>query len=253
MKSEFHKLLRLSNRYILNKPFLVGGVPRDFVLGTSGKTFDYDITTNNADSIRLGVLFSEETDRPFRLFQEGNLKVMFDKFSYDFSSNFESDGVIKFLNNKGSGAGSADYETYSRDFTINTLQQDMDSHDIMDPTGMGVKDIEDGIIRTPVPAEITLIDDPRRIFRAINFSARYGMDVDSEIINFVRDNNKEIFNTELRPKDSFIVSKVGESISNDADRTIQLLDDMNILDEVPLEGLFKEQIIKRRMVLDYLD
>ena len=82
---------------MIDRPLLVGGIPRDYILGATGQTFDYDITTNSADSIRLGVLFSEVEGKPFRLFQEGNLKVMFDDFSYDFSSNFESDSVKDFL------------------------------------------------------------------------------------------------------------------------------------------------------------
>jgi|TARA_R110001583_G_scaffold16234_27_gene66373 tRNA nucleotidyltransferase/poly(A) polymerase len=252
MSSNFENLLNLANRYMIDKPRLVGGFPRDFLLNEKGKTFDYDITTNSPDSIRLGILFSDEVNKPFRLFKKGNLKVMFDDFSYDFSPNFESDGAKKFLRDKGVSDNSL-AESYSRDFTINTLQQDLITMEISDPTGLGIDDINRGLIRTPIPAEITISDDPRRIFRAIGFATRYNMDIDDNIINYVKNNVDNIFKDDSEIKDSFIVSKIGESIGKNADMAMDLIMKMNLLKKIPLEGAFKEQVVKRRMILDYLD
>ena len=40
MEAEFQKLLNLSDRYLIKRPMLVGGMPRDHVLGLEKKTFD---------------------------------------------------------------------------------------------------------------------------------------------------------------------------------------------------------------------
>ena len=79
------------------------------------------------------------------------------------------------------------------------------------------------------------------------------MDIDDNIINYVKNNVDNIFKDDSEIKDSFIVSKIGESIGKNADMAMDLIMKMNLLKKIPLEGAFKEQVVKRRMILDYLD
>ena len=60
-----------------------------------------------------------------------------------------------------------------RDLTINSLFYNLETDQVEDFTGNGVRDIEEGIIRTPLCPLITLTDDPLRLLRAIRFSARF--------------------------------------------------------------------------------
>jgi len=61
-----------------------------------------------------------------------------------------------------------------RDFTVNTLLENLHTGQTMDLTGMGLADLESGIIRTPGEPGVTFADDPLRMLRAIRFAARLG-------------------------------------------------------------------------------
>ena len=65
-----------------------------------------------------------------------------------------------------------------RDFTINTLLQNLHSSDITDPLGMAFADIEAGILRTPTDPLLTFQDDPLRMLRAVRFAARFGFAIE---------------------------------------------------------------------------
>lgn len=61
-----------------------------------------------------------------------------------------------------------------RDITINSLFYHLQNNTIEDWTGRGLMDLEEGIIRTPLAPETTLLDDPLRLLRTIRFASRYG-------------------------------------------------------------------------------
>ena len=172
--------------------------------------------------------------------------------SVDFSSNFISDDVVEYLKSDLGISDEKLFESYSRDFTINTMQQDLETNDIVDVIGNATDDFKSKIIRTVAPANITIADDPRRCIRAINFSARYDFDIDSNIINFVLENKEDLFSESSNIKDRFLINKISESIYHDADRTFYYIDKMKILDYIPLEGAFKDEVIRRKLVLKYL-
>jgi tRNA nucleotidyltransferase/poly(A) polymerase len=245
-------IVSIAEEYFIQAPLIVGGIARDYAMGLSPiKTDDVDLTTNTADSLRLGVLVADKYNVSFNIFEDGHIIVNFDNFNIDFSSNFISEDVVKFLNKKNTTIDKTDYEVYSRDFTINTLHQDIRTKEIIDPTGSGLDDLSSGLIKTPVPASISIADDPRRAFRAIYFAAKYDFEIDKEIIAYIS-NNHEIF-SDGRVKDRFISMKINSSISASPDKTIKYLKEMNLLSRVPLTGFFKDYMIKNKMVIEYLD
>lgn len=65
-----------------------------------------------------------------------------------------------------------------RDFTINTLLENIHTSEVLDLTGRAMQDLRDGIIRTPVDPLTTFDDDPLRMLRAIRFSTRFGFAID---------------------------------------------------------------------------
>lgn len=65
-----------------------------------------------------------------------------------------------------------------RDFTINTLLENLHTGQVLDLTGRGRKDIEDSIIRTPLDPQVTFADDPLRMMRAVRFAARFGFRIE---------------------------------------------------------------------------
>lgn len=247
LKDTLKLIQKVSEKYLIDKPYIVGGLPRDIYMAIPNvKTTDVDLTTNSPDVLRLGVLVADELNVTFELAEDGHITVFSDEFDLDFSSHFVSDKVVDYLNGKYLGLE----EAFSRDFTINTLHQDLVNEKIVDPTEMGFQDIEDKIIRTPVPPEITLTDDPRRAYRAINLAIRYGFDIDPEIIDFVL-HNQELFGPE-KIKDKYITVKINKSLGIDSDLTIKLLKEMNLFDKVPLSGTFKDVLIEKKLLVDYL-
>nr|BDD46216.1 hypothetical protein 48 [bacterium] len=231
---------------LIDKPYIVGGLPRDVYLGKTIKTTDIDLTTNSPDILRLGILVADVLNVPFELADDGHVTVFTDSFDLDFSSNFESPGVLEHLDEEKRKFA----EAYSRDFTINTLHQDLVSREIVDPTSAAFKDIDEGVIRTPVSPEVTLRDDPRRIYRAINLAVRYNFDISEEIKEFVL-KNPDLFTSE-NVKDKYITIKLTKALKIDADRTISLLKELNLFKNVPLVGAFKDVLIEKRLLAEYL-
>lgn len=74
-----------------------------------------------------------------------------------------------------------------RDFTINTLLENLHTGEVHDLTGRAMEDIEQGIIRTPTDPERTFEDDPLRMLRAVRFAARFGFSIENETYNALQD------------------------------------------------------------------
>lgn len=60
-----------------------------------------------------------------------------------------------------------------RDFTVNALAKDPDTGEIIDYFD-GLKDLEEGVLKTPLDPETTFNDDPLRILRGIRFAVTKG-------------------------------------------------------------------------------
>lgn len=74
--------------------------------------------------------------------------------------------------------GTIDDDSFRRDLTINSLDINISTGQLVDVTGHGVDDIRRHVIRTPLEPDITYDDDPLRILRCIRFASRYGWDID---------------------------------------------------------------------------
>ena len=249
MKSVLSNILRISEENKISKPYLVGGIPRDIYLGISTEDSDLDITTNSSDIIRLALLSCDFFKRYFKVFDDGHITIYSDEYTIDFSSNFVSDSAVKYL---GESDDEHMQEIYSRDFTINALHMTLDSNEILDPTGRGKEDADKKMIKTIASPEITLTDDPNRLWRAIELSARLDFDIDQDIVGFVKQ-NKEYFSEHPEIKLSYIENIIGKRIKTNPQKILENLIQMNILNLVPLTGEFKKELLKRKMVKDYLD
>ena len=77
-----------------------------------------------------------------------------------------------------------------RDFTINAMAISLQDHnfgELIDPFN-GIKDLDAGIIRTPLNPDITFSDDPLRMLRAIRFAAQLSFTIESETYSAISRN-----------------------------------------------------------------
>ncbi len=83
-------------------------------------------------------------------------------------------------------AGSLEEDIYRRDFTINTLAENIHSFELFDITGRALSDLKSGVVRTPVEPTITFFDDPLRMLRAIRFAARFDFTIEDLTWNAIK-------------------------------------------------------------------
>ena len=67
-----------------------------------------------------------------------------------------------------------------RDFTINAMAVNVVSGEFVDPWE-GLRDLSEGVLRTPSPPEISFSEDPLRMMRAARFASRLGFRVAPEV------------------------------------------------------------------------
>lgn len=75
-------------------------------------------------------------------------------------------------------AGTLADDARRRDFTINTLLQNLHTGEVTDPLGKAYADIDARIICTPTDPRLTFQDDPLRMLRAVRFAARFGFTIE---------------------------------------------------------------------------
>ena len=64
-----------------------------------------------------------------------------------------------------------------RDFTINTLLENLHTGEVTDPLGLAYVDLEAKTLRTPTDPLLTFQDDGLRMLRAVRFAARFGFQI----------------------------------------------------------------------------
>ena len=81
-----------------------------------------------------------------------------------------------------------------RDFTVNALAVCLNNDrygELMDPFG-GIRDLNDGILRTPLDPDITFSDDPLRMMRAVRFASQLGFRIADDTFEAIGRNAKRI-------------------------------------------------------------
>lgn len=90
--------------------------------------------------------------------------------------------------------GTLEDDQNRRDFTINTLALSLNEDDLgtlLDPFG-GFKDLEDGLIRTPLHPDQTYSDDPLRMMRAIRFATQLNYVIEKGSFESIKRNAERI-------------------------------------------------------------
>lgn len=82
--------------------------------------------------------------------------------------------------------GTPEEDAMRRDITINSMFYNINEDRVEDFLGIGLEDLSNGYIRTPINPVDTFTDDPLRILRVIRFAVRFQFDMDAAIENSSR-------------------------------------------------------------------
>ena len=164
--------------------YLVGGAVRDVLMGEPN--FDVDIAVEG-DGIALGQALAREL---------GGRVVLHEKFGtaivlYGNGSRVDvATARTEFYDHPGAlptvEQASIRQDLYRRDFTINAMAVSLKGADfgrLVDYFG-GHRDLAGGVVR--VLHNLSFIDDPTRIFRAVRYETRYGFRMDAHTFGLAK-------------------------------------------------------------------
>ena len=165
---------------------VIGGFVRDKILNKSDK--DLDVVC-----LGDGILLAEKTADQFKPRPHVSFFRNFGTAQIKVTSESEQIFHIEFVgarkesyhpDSRKPEVAPADFteDIMRRDFTINTMAISLDKENFgtfIDPLN-GLRDLEERIIKTPLPAGQTFIDDPLRMMRAIRFATQLTFDIHPE-------------------------------------------------------------------------
>lgn len=173
--------------------YLVGGFVRDMLLGRPSKDIDImavgsgiELAQRVSDKLGKGTEVSVYANFGTALVNNNGLEIEFvgaRKESY--RDNSRKPAVE---------SGTLDDDLNRRDFTINALAIQLNRLHFgkLVDRFKGIKDLEKGILRTPLDPDVTYSDDPLRMMRAIRFASQLGFSIDQKSLDSITRNAERI-------------------------------------------------------------
>jgi len=177
------------------RAYLVGGSVRDLLLGRTPKDFDVgtDATPNQVKALFRNCFLVGRRFRLAHIRFRGNLLVevaTFRRNPADDELPENDDDHFHFVQNV---FGSEREDAFRRDFTINALFYNIDDFSVIDHVG-GLKDLEERHLRMIGDPLVRFEEDPVRMLRALEFSARLDFTLDDKIISAI-DQRRQLLST----------------------------------------------------------
>lgn len=178
--------------------YVVGGFVRDLLLGI--ENLDIDVTVEG-DGILFAETFARNHGCRVKSHQKfGTAVLVFpDNFKIDVASTrleyYSSPGALPTVERS-----SLKMDLYRRDFTINTLAIRLNRKDfgLLIDYFSAQRDLQDKVIR--VLHNLSFVEDPTRVFRALRFEQRLGFRIAKHTENLIRNAVKMNFLSKLGGK-----------------------------------------------------
>lgn len=166
--------------------YLVGGSVRDLLLERAPKDFDVgtDATPEQIKALFRNCFLIGRRFRLAHLRFRGHQLIEVATFRRNPAEEelpTDNDAHFHFVQNV---FGSPREDAFRRDFTINALFYDISDFSVIDHVG-GLRDLEERRLRMIGDPLIRFSEDPVRMLRALEFSARLDFAIDPEIIGAI--------------------------------------------------------------------
>lgn len=173
--------------------FVIGGWVRDLFLKRECKDIDFVCIGSGIElaervAKKLGEGYHVNIYRNF-----GTANIKYEDFDIEFvgarKESYDRNSRKPVVEN-----GTLADDQNRRDFTINALAISLSKKkygELIDPFG-GIKDLDAGIIRTPLDPDVTYSDDPLRMMRAIRFASQLGFTIEKTSFDAISKNKERI-------------------------------------------------------------
>ena len=153
------------------RAFVIGGYVRDCFLGRLND--DIDIVVEGS-GIALAEAVGARTGSKVTIYHNfGTAMLRYKGIELEFVGA-RKESYDRSSRNPVVEDGTLEEDQLRRDFTINAMAFSLQKEDfgaLVDPFG-GIRDLAEGIIRTPLDPDTTFSDDPLRMLRAVRFATR---------------------------------------------------------------------------------
>lgn len=234
--------------------YLVGGSVRDLLLGRAPKDFDVG-TDATPDQVKALFRNCFLVGRRFRL---AHIRFRGQQL-VEVATFRRNPGVEELPENEEDHFhfvqnvfGDPREDAYRRDFTINALFYNIADFSIIDHVG-GLQDLEDRRLRMIGDPLVRFEEDPVRMLRALEFSARLDFTIDTEIIAAIdqrrqllatasparlREEIMELFRHKVAGKVATLADRYGllDQLYPDIPFTARTFDLLNLIDARTVEG-----------------
>ncbi len=170
--------------------WLVGGAVRDELLGRPPKA-DLDLVTTHPIEPLVALLSSLADHPPVVYARFGTAMLSIEGVQFEFvTARRESYDPESRKPSVKPATLTEDAER--RDFTVNALLKNLQTGELLDPTGRGLADLKAKILRAPKDPESTFFDDPLRMLRAVRFRWQLNFDPADNLYPAIRQNANRI-------------------------------------------------------------
>jgi tRNA nucleotidyltransferase/poly(A) polymerase len=231
------------------KLFKVGGCVRDSFLGLDSKDIDFTFVLDNLDqTVEEGFLQMEQwmKDNDFEIFlstpEMFTIRGKFPKdhinagLVADFVMARKEIGYMEGTRRPILALGTLEDDLIRRDFTLNAMaiSEDGTLIDLFN----GQLDLKQGLLRTPIDSNITMMDDPLRILRALRFTITKDFTMSEEIWEAMKQPNilKKLEQTVSGER---IREEIMKMMKHDTPRSFRLLMDVDQIIPGFLNLIFK--------------